>query len=104
MNHSGYELTFGLIRSGRHASEAKEEFREERGIGKVHLMGYLRCRFICVTQFNFDACDECAVYPVLGSGTAGLAYNSAQVALSETHAVGIIAYLVMLGTMLGDQL
>ena len=70
----------------------------------MHLIGYLRYRLVCVAQFYFDACDEGTVYPVFCCGAAGLADNCAQVSLSEAHAVGIVAYLVMLGTMLGDQL
>ena len=70
----------------------------------MHLIGNLRCRLVRVAQFYFDACDEGTVYPVFGGGAAGLADNGAQVALSYAHAVGIVAYLVMLGTMLGDQL
>ena len=70
----------------------------------MHLIGNLRCRFIRVAQFYFDACDEGTVYPVFGGGAAGLSDEGAQVSLSEAHAVGLVAYLVMLGTMLGDQL
>ena len=70
----------------------------------MHLLGYLRCRFVCVAQFYFNAGDEGTVYPVFGGGAAGLSDDGAQVSLSEAHAVGIVAYLVMLGTMLGDQL
>ena len=39
-----------------------------------------------------------------GGSTTGLADNGGQVALGKAHAIGIVAYLVMLGTMLGDQL
>ena len=70
----------------------------------MHLIGYLCSRLVCVAQFYFDASDEGTVYPVLGGGAAGLADDGGQVALGEAHAVGIVAYLVMLGTMLGDQL
>ena len=70
----------------------------------MHLIGYLRCRLVCVAQFYFYAGDEGTVYPVFGGGAAGLSDDGAQVSLSEAHAVGIVAYLVMLGTMLGDQL
>ena len=70
----------------------------------MHLIGNLRCRLVRVAQFYFDASDEGTVYPVLGGGAAGLADDGGQVALGEAHAVGIVAYLVMLGTMLGDQL
>ena len=70
----------------------------------MHLIGNLRCRLVRVAQFYFDASDEGTVYPVFGGGAAGLADDGGQVALGEAHAVGIVAYLVMLGTMLGDQL
>ena len=70
----------------------------------MHLLSYLCRRLVCVAQFYFDAGNEGAVYPVLGGGGAGLADDGSQVALGETHALGIVAYLVMLGTMLGDQL
>ena len=70
----------------------------------MHLLSYLRRRFVRVAQFYFDAGDEGTVYPVFGGGAAGLSDDGAQVSLSEAHAVGIVAYLVMLGTMLGDQL
>ena len=62
------------------------------------------CRLVRVAQFYFDAGDEGAVYPVFGCGSAGLSDDCAQVSLSEAHAFGIVAYLVMLGTMLCDQL
>ena len=70
----------------------------------MHLIGNLCCRLVRVAQFYFDACDEGTVYPVFGGGAAGLSDDGAQVSLSEAHAVGIVAYLVILGTMLGDQL
>ena len=70
----------------------------------MHLIGNLRCRLVRVAQFYFDASDEGTVYPVFGGGAAGLSDDGAQIALCEAHAVGIVAYLVMLGTMLGDQL
>ena len=70
----------------------------------MHLFSYLRRRFIRVAQFYFDAGDEGTVYPVLGGGAAGLADDGGQVALSEAHTLGIVGYLVLFGTMLGDQL
>ena len=70
----------------------------------MHLIGNLRCRLVRVAQFYFDACDEGTVYPVFGGGAAGLSDDGAQVSLSEAHAVGIVSYLVLFGTMLGDQL
>ena len=70
----------------------------------MHLIGNLRCRLVRVAQFYFDASDEGTVYPVLGGGAAGLADDGGQVALGEAHTLGIVAYLVLFGTMLGDQL
>ena len=70
----------------------------------MHLIGNLRCRLVRVAQFYFDASDEGTVYPVLGGGAAGLADDGGQVALGEAHTFGIVAYLVLFGTMLGDQL
>ena len=70
----------------------------------MHLIGNLRCRLVRVAQFYFDASDEGTVYPVFGGGSAGLADDCAQVSLSETHAFGIVANLMMFGTVLGDQL
>ena len=70
----------------------------------MHLFRNLRRRLVCVAQFYFDTGDEGTVYPVFGGGAAGLSDDGAQIALCEAHAVGIVAYLVMLGTMLGDQL
>ena len=70
----------------------------------MHLFSYLRRRFIRVAQFYFDAGDEGTVYPVFGGGAAGWADDSGQVALGEAHTVSIVGYLVLFGTMLGDQL
>ena len=70
----------------------------------MHLIGNLRRRLVRVAQFYFYTRDEGTVYPVFGCGAAGLADDGSQVALGETHALGVIAYLMMLGAMLGDQL
>ena len=70
----------------------------------MHLLSYLCRRFVRVAQFYFDASDEGTVYPVFGGGATGLTDDGGQVALGEAHTVGIVAYLVMLGTMQGDQL
>ena len=70
----------------------------------MHLLGDRRCRRVRVAQFYFEASDEGTVYPVFGSGAAGLADDGGQVALCEAHTVSIVAYLVLFGTMLGDQL
>ena len=62
----------------------------------MHLIGYLCSRLVCVAQFYFDASDEGTVNPVFGCDAACLADNGAQVALSEAHTLGIVAYLVFL--------
>ena len=70
----------------------------------MHLLSYLRCRFIRVAQFYFYAGDKGTVYPVLGGGAAGLADNGAEITLSEAKTVGIVAYLMVLCTVLARQL
>ena len=70
----------------------------------MHLLSYLCRRFVCVVQFYFYAGDEGTVYPVFGGGAAGLADNGAQVALGEAHVLGIVANLMMFGTVLSDQM
>ena len=69
----------------------------------MHLLSYLCRRFVRVAQFYFDASDEGTVYPVFGGGATGLTDDGGQVALGEAHTLGIVAYLVLFGTMLGDQ-
>ena len=76
----------------------------EKNEGLAKCISYLCRRFVRVAQFYFDASDEGTVYPVFGGGAAGLSDDSGQVALSEAHTLGIVAYLVLFGTMLGDQL
>ena len=70
----------------------------------MHLLSYLCRRFVCVVQFYFYAGDEGTVYPVFCCGAAGLADNGAQVSFGEAHVLGIVANLMMFGTVLGDQL
>lgn len=70
----------------------------------MHLLGYL-CRWLIrVPQLYFDARDQGSVYPVLGGGSAGLTDNGAEVTLRKAQTIGVVAYLVMLGTMLTRQL
>ena len=70
----------------------------------MHLLGNL-CRWlICMPQLYFDACNQGTVYPVLACGFAGLTDNGTEVTLRETQTIGIVAYLVMLYTMLTRQL
>ena len=66
----------------------------------MHLLGYLRRWFVRVAQFYFYAGDEGAVY----RGAAGLADNGAEVTLGEAKTVGIVAYLMVLCTVLACQL
>ena len=70
----------------------------------MHLLSYLRRRFIRVAQFYFYAGDEGTVYPVFGGGAASLADNSAEVTLGKAKTVGIVAYLMVLCTVLARQL
>ena len=69
--------------------KAFKELAEEGWIRKVHLVGDLGNGLVCVFQFNLDVFDEGAINPFFGSGAAGLADNSAEIALCETHLVGI---------------
>jgi len=57
-----------------------------------------------VSEENFGLGDEGTVDPVLGGGAAGLADDSAKVALGEAHAVGVIGNLVVLAAVLVDEL
>ena len=93
-----------LILAGSHVSEALEVFGEERGIGEMQFLTYLHYALVAVTKHYLCLCDKGTVYPVLGGGAAGLADDGGQVALGEAHTVSIVAYLVLFGTMLGDQL
>ena len=77
-----------------------EIFREERGIGKVHLLSNLRRRLVCVTQFYLDTGDESTVYPFFGGGAAGLTDDGGEVALCEAHPFSIVAYLGVLAAVL----
>lgn len=70
----------------------------------MHFLSYLCCRLVGVAQFYFDTGYEGTIYPVLGGSAAGLPHHSAQVALGEALAAGIVAYLVMLCAVLGDEL
>ena len=69
----------------------------------MHLIGNLRCRLVRVAQFYFYTRDEGTVNPVFGCDAACLADNGAQVALSEAHAVGIEADLMLMSGMLVDE-
>ena len=88
---------------GGQTGESAEVFCEEGGIGEVHLLGYLRCRFIRVAQFYFYAGDKGTVYPVLGGSAAGLADDGAEITLCEAKTVGIIAYLMVLLSLICDR-
>ena len=69
----------------------------------MHFLGYLRCRLVGVSQFNLDACDECAVEPVFGCGAAGLPDDGGEIALGEAQAVGVVTHVVVLGAMLSCE-
>ena len=57
-----------------------------------------------MSEFHLYAHDEGTVYPFLGGDTTGLADDSTQVAFGETHTVGVVTDLVLLGAMLVDEL
>ena len=70
---------------GCRSGESPEVFAEERGVGKVHVVGNLGDGFVGVFQFDLDAQDEGAVNPLLGCDVAGLADDGAQIASGEAH-------------------
>ena len=55
-------------------------------------------------QFDLDAGNKSAVNPLLGCHPTGLTDDGAQIAFGEAHAFGIVAYLVVLCTLLVDEL
>ena len=55
-------------------------------------------------QFDLDVFNEGAINPFFGSGAAGLADNSAEIALREAHLVGIETDLVLVSSMLVDEI
>ena len=84
------------------AYETLEVFAKEGRIGEIEIIGNTGHGFVRVHEFHFYAHDEGTVYPFLGRDTAGLADNGAQVALGEAETVGIVANLMLLGTVLID--
>ena len=84
--------------------DAFKVLAEERGIGEVQFVGNLGDGLTGMHEFHFDAGDEGAVDPFLGSHTAGLADDGTQITLCETHAVGVIADLVLFGIVLVHEL
>ena len=84
--------------------DAFKVLAEERGIGEVQFVGNLGDGLTGVHKFHFDAGDEGTVDPLFGCDAARLADNGAKIALGETHAVGIVAYLMLFGTVLVHKL
>ena len=87
-----------------YASYTLEVFAEERGIGEIEFIRYLKDCFVGVYKFHLDACYESAVNPFLGSNTTGLSDNSTKIAFCETEAVCIKTYLMLFGTVLIGKL
>lgn len=85
------------------SGETFEELAEERCVGEVHLVGDLRNDLVGMLQFNLDMLHECTVNPLLGGGAAGLSDNSTEIALRETHLVGIETDVVLARCMLIDK-
>jgi hypothetical protein len=92
------------IFSWGNADETLEVFAKERGIRETEVIGNAGNGLVGVHEFHFDTGDEGTVNPFLSSNTASLADDSAKVALGEAKAVGIVANLVLLGTVLIDEL
>jgi hypothetical protein len=57
-----------------------------------------------MAEENLGLSGEGSVDPLLGSGAAGLADDSAKVTFGETHAIGVVADLMLLATVLVDEL
>ena len=55
-------------------------------------------------QFNLDVFDEGAINPFFCGGAAGLANNGAEIALCEAHLVGIVTDLVLVSSVLVDEI
>ena len=70
----------------------------------MQFVGYAADRLVGVYQVYFYAHDKSVVYPLLGRHPCGLAYNAAEITLGETHAVGVIGYVVLFVAMLIDKL
>lgn len=70
----------------------------------MQVVGDLGHRLVRMAQIHFYTGNEGAVYPVFGCGAARLADDGAEIAGCETHAVGIVAQLMLLAAMQVDQL
>ena len=86
------------------AYETFEVFAEEGGVGEVEFFCDAGNGLVGVHEFHFDTGDEGAVNPFFGGDTAGLTDYGAKIAVGEAEAIGIIADLVLFGTVLIDEL
>ena len=76
------------------AYETLEVFAEEGGVGEVEFFCDAGNGLVGVHEFHFDSGDE----------GAGLSDYGAKIAVGEAEAIGIIADLVLFGTVLIDEL
>ena len=93
-----------LERRRCHAGEALEVFAEERRVGETHLVRNLSHGLVGVAQFHLYARHYGAVYPLLCGDAACLPHHGAKVSLRKAQTLGIIAYMVVLGTVLVGKL
>ena len=93
-----------LVFQRRHACHSFEVFGEEGWIWEAEFLGDLKNGLFGMAEQNFGLSDECAVYPFLRGGTAGLADDGAEVALGEADALCVIANLMLLAAVLVDEL
>ena len=98
-----YSLLALPVSLGSHSSHPFEVFAEEAGVRESHFFCYLCNRLVRMSQFDLDMCDNSLVDPFLGSCPAHLSDNRAQITLCETHAFGIIRYLVFVLSVLIDK-
>ena len=87
----------------RHARHTLEVLAEERGVGEVHLVGYLGRTLVGMAQLHLDTCHDGVVNPLLGSLAADLLHQCAHVAGRQEEALSVEVYVVLLRGILADQ-
>ena len=86
------------------AYETLEVFAKEGGVGEVEFFCDAGNGLVGVHEFHFDSGDEGAVNPFFGGDTAGLTDYGAKIAVGEAEAIGIIADLVLVSSVLVDEI
>ena len=89
---------------GSHACFALEVLAEKGRIGEVEVFGDLVHGLVGVHQVHLDSDDERLVNPSFGGETASLTDDGTEVTFGETQALGVVTDLMLLGTVLVDEL